>query len=824
MTTVAGRPVSDPGRPVSDPGRPVSDPGRPVSDPGRRDGGVVEVLGVRHHGPGSARAVLAELDRVQPDAVLVEGPADGDALLPWVVDEAMQPPVALLGYAVDDPGRAVFWPFASFSPEWQAICWAVRNGVTVRFCDLPSGAVLARRTQAGPDETAAVPEAEAGEPDATHRETGAGADGHAEDEANREGLCGVRLRTDPIAVLAAAAGHDDPERWWDDLVEHRSGGGVPFPALAEAMAAVREHADPQPEQEHLVEQRREAHMRQVIREVRRSGARHVVVVCGAWHAPALTSPLPPAAHDRAVLRGLPKVKSALTWVPWSHSRLAQSSGYGAGVDSPGWYHHLFTATDRPVTRWFTKVARELRREDLPVSSAHVIEAVRLAETLATLRDRPLPGLAEVTEATRAVLCEGDELALRLVSDRLVVGEALGGIPDGVPTVPLAADLNAQARRCRLRPDAAERALDLDLRNGTDLNRSRLLHRLLVLDVPWGSPRTGQVRSTGTFRETWTLRWTPELAVAVVEAALWGTTVEAAATARLVDRAGGDASLGQITAAVERGLLADLPQALPELLRLLDARAAGDLDVLHLMDALPALVRSLRYGDVRGTDTAALRGVADALTVRISAALPSAVTGLDDAASAELRRHLDGVHEALALRAELPGGADVRRRWLDLLAGIVARDDLPGLLAGRFTRLLLDASRVDAPAAAARLQRALSLGMPAPAKGAWVEGFLGGGGLLLAHDAALLGLLDAWVSTLSRQDFTDVLPLLRRTFGSFAVGERRLIGEQVRRAGVPPGAGPGGRAPAAARHDGWDVDEERARPALLAAARLLGAAG
>ena len=60
-----------------------------------------------------------------------------------------------------------------------------------------------------------------------------------------------------------------------------------------------------------------------------------------------------------------------------------------------------------------------------MSSAHVIEAVRLAETLASLRGRPLAGLAEVTEATRAVLCDGDERAVGFVTEHLVVGQALG---------------------------------------------------------------------------------------------------------------------------------------------------------------------------------------------------------------------------------------------------------------------------------------------------------------------------------------------------------------------------------------------------------------
>ena len=45
---------------------------------------------------------------------------------------------------------------------------------------------------------------------------------------------------------------------------------------------------------------------------------------------------------------------------------------------------------RRGVRWLTRVARLLRDEDLDASSAHVIEAVRLAEALAALRGRPCP--------------------------------------------------------------------------------------------------------------------------------------------------------------------------------------------------------------------------------------------------------------------------------------------------------------------------------------------------------------------------------------------------------------------------------------------------
>src|SRR5690606_20584548 len=121
---------------------------------------------------------------------------------------------------------------------------------------------------------------------------------------------------------------------------------------------------------------------------------------------------------------------------------------------------------------------------------------------------------------------------------------------------------------------------------------------------WGEPATGR-GSTGTFRESWRLRWEPELYVRVAEAGVWGTTVLSAATARAESDALAATALAEVTALAERCLLADLPDALPVVMRALADRAALDSDVCHLADALPALARTLRYGDVRATDTTAL---------------------------------------------------------------------------------------------------------------------------------------------------------------------------------------------------------------------------
>ena len=101
--------------------------------------------------------------------------------------------------------------------------------------------------------------------------------------------------------------------------------------------------------------------------------------------------LPPAAQDHRTLRALPKaMKTAAAWVPWTFDRLAAESGYGAGVESPGWYAHLWSGTEPLAVSWMAKVAALFREEGLDASAAHLVEAVRLAETLAAMRGRAVP--------------------------------------------------------------------------------------------------------------------------------------------------------------------------------------------------------------------------------------------------------------------------------------------------------------------------------------------------------------------------------------------------------------------------------------------------
>ncbi len=765
---------------------------------------MTTIFGIRHHGPGCARSLVKALDALRPDLVLIEGPPDADELMGAVADSALKPPVAILVYDAENPHRASFYPFAEFSPEWQAMKWAAANGVPMRFLDLPCAH---RFAIAAEKEAAAKAKAEAAAVAANAPDSEVEPERVPEPEPDS-------ARHDPLHWLAKADGYSDGERWWNDRVEERAHDGDLFAAVAEALAALRTELA-LPESEHDL--RREAWMRRGLREAEKAGAQNIAMVCGAWHVPALRQTVK-AADDAALLKGLPKAKVRATWAPWTYERLAMASGYGAGVESPGWYEHLWQRGDGtggdPTARWITKAARVLRDHDVSASSASTIEAVRLASALAGLRGRPAAGLPETLEAMRAVFCEGDSTVLGLLKRTLLVGERLGELPEGLAKLPLQEDIERRQKTLRLKPTASVTPLELDLREEGGRARSVFLHRLLAVKINWG--RKVEARGgKGTFKEHWSLKWEAELVLAIIDASAHGNTLEAAAETRLAKAAQADPTLDNLVGLLEHALLAELPRASEAILARVQAAAASVDDPPGLLRAIAPLARLARYGSVRLEDLAHVRAIAISLATRAHVELPGAVSGLAEEAAAELAK-LIGAHDAAIRLLEEP---ELAEEWRAVTRRVMDHGSAHPLLRGLCTRMQRDAEDLGAEEVATRLAHALSAGQTPEAAAAWLEGFLSGGGAVLVHDADLLGLLNAWVGTLPAEQFQAVLPLVRRTFSRFSGPERGQIGQAVAQLGA---GGAAKRKPAT--ETDWRLDETRARPAVDLTARLLGIAG
>jgi hypothetical protein len=767
---------------------------------------AVHILGIRHHGPGSARNVKAFLEELQPDIVLIEGPPEADALLQWAGHEDLQPPVAILAYQPDSPQKACFYPFAAFSPEWQAMLYAKQHRIHARFMDLPLAHVFGMENEAA--EKSAEEKADAG--------AAVNAEEKADNQINhtaevstdkrtntgKENLSGDippvtlnanMLRTtarnnnhevfeatetpyipqrDPISHLAAAAGYDDGERWWEHMFEYRLQQESVFEAVNDAMQALREEL---PQRKDRLEQLREAWMRKCIRLAEKEMFQRIAVICGAWHAPALQN-MPKQKDDNDLLKGLPKAKVDCTWIPWTYSRLSYESGYGAGIPSPGWYEHIWDHPADDGTRWMALVAKLFREQQQDTSVAHVMEAVRLANSLASLRHYSRPGLEELNEATLSVLCNGESILMQLIRDELMVRNRIGKVPLEVPTPPLQTDIARWQKKLRLPQTADFKDYILDLRKDTDLERSIFLHRLQLLEIHWG--KRSEISGKGTFKEQWRLQWDPAFSIDIIEKGSWGNTVAEATTRFVTHSAENTSTLQQVCKMLESAIPAELPAIVEVLIHRINNLAAASGDVLQLMEVIPSLVNISRYGNVRKTDATLVNDITESMIGRICISLPAACTSVAEDAALALLDLFYAMNDAISLLQD----ADLSNSWQQTLQAISRNPQSAPMIAGYATRLLFDAKVIAGEVLSKAFSVSMSVANPPSLAAAWLEGFLRGSGTLLLLDEELWGMVHNWVSQLENDIFIQVLPLLRRTFSNFTSPERKKLGDKVKNGG------------------------------------------
>jgi len=713
----------------------------------------LHVLGIRHHGPGSAALLRKVLDLIDPVCVLVEGPPEGDELIQYVADPDLKPPVAMLLHAAEETELASFMPFAEFSPEWQAMQWAQQHKRPVRFCDWPAAVSLAQKKTA---------------------------EEHPQTQAPRE-------RGDALDRLASAAGYDDGETFWNGLVEqhaHSEQNALSiFASIETAMTEARaqENATAQPPEEAARNLQREAFMRSSIRGALKEFDGKIAVVTGAWHVGALRQ-LDNASDDRALIKDLPRLKIEATWVPWTDSRLSAISGYGAGVISPGWYRHLWSLYTRKemagaeefASVWQSRTAFKLREEGFSAPTASAIEATRLALGLAAIRDLPMPGLAEMREASLAAMCDGNPVPLAMLEQKLYIGERVGEIGNRIPQNPLARDLVDWQRKTRLKPQDLELEMRLDLRSEAGLLKSTLLHRLNLINVPWGKLTDAQA-GRGTFREVWVIRWDPAYSVSLAAALVYGVTIEQAAANSTLKKAHETTSITQLAGFIQSALVADMPETAASCIQQLQSVAVGSSDITDLMNAVSPLVRVLRYGTARRLPEDALHSLILSISVEINASVRIASHGLDEATATARILAIEAYDEALRLFADTALTAS----WRNELAKIVTDDQVTPPIAGLSLRRLHDVRAWDLDRVANEFARHTGSRQPKES-GAFLEGFLRGGSEVLLQDEPLLQLLDAWLCDLPEGDFTESLPLLRRSVSSFDTVARRRLLERVQR--------------------------------------------
>lgn len=744
---------------------------------------MLHILGIRHHGPGSARSVCNALASIQPDCILIEGPPDANTIIGQLQHPDFKPPVALL---LNTPvqkevrSQAVFYPFAEFSPEWQALQYALRQQVVVEFMDLPLQHRFAlekqwveqrlQQDQLLTDEQ----EIELNQQD------------NIESEHDLEQHY-LSIRRDPIQLLAEQAGYQDSERFWEHLVEQQPHAGQMFTAISDAMAALRDHLlSQQPEnytsEDQLLEQYREAYMRKVIKQAEKQGYQNIVVICGAWHAPVLADIKTQNKADTALLKGLPKVKVDAAWIAWTHGRLNRDSGYGAGVQAVGWYTHLWKHYQQTLEEnvdgekitidWLSKFAYALRQAGYDASSAQIIDAVQLIQSLLQLRGRRIPDLEDLFEVIRSVLNHGLDIPQPILT-KLLEDEQLGQVPAELIELPIQKDFLQQVKHFRLKLEAPHRDITLDLREAFDLAKSQFLHCVKLLGLDWAE-LTGTGAKQGSFKEIWHLSWQPESSLYLNEMSLWGNSIQLATQSYLENRIKQCEDVAQIAELIENLLLSGLDQSLNLALDKLNELTTQHQDPSIILATLKPLITAIRYGSVRQFSMQHLHQLVEHLAIRLMLSLPNYCVQLNAEMAQQFAQQLQALYELL----EQLQKDELQQLWQDTLQQLLYLEQMQGYLHGCCVRLAREQQLIDVEQTQGFLSRALSIGQTADYSAAWFEGFLTHQALLLIHGQSLWDTVSQWVNQLQEQQFIELLPILARTASSFSPAEAQQLIQKV----------------------------------------------
>ena len=707
----------------------------------------MKTFGIRHFSPAGAYFVRQFLDKIKPDLVLIEGPADFDFLIDDIVSKKLVPPFAIMAYTKEAPIDTILYPFAEYSPEYQAILWARENNTECHFFDLESDIMLGF--------------------------------GRTDDDTKDEETISKEPEKNKSDV--------DMEGFWERNLEqsenmdaYRAGSAL----FGESLRKDTKSDDKSFARDII----RESFMKRKINEYIKKGfdSEKIVAITGAFHTSAIEN-LEGAMSDKEY-KELVRRESNVTLMPYSYYRLSKRTGYGAGNAAPAYYELLWQGfLNEDITyherKYLSTLAKYMREHGGIVSSAQVIEATRLARELAVIRGGSVPTLEDLKDASITCMGGGSFGEMAMGFAETDIGKKIGSVPQDAMQTSIQSDFTLKLKQLKLEKykELVATPLQLDLRENLrvkseesaflDLNRSFFLYRLVVLGIDFAKIKKSN-QDNATWAENWILQWTPEAEIQIVESVLKGDTIVDAVAFVLGEKLSEATKISDIVEVIEAAFNCGLPKIVEGAKRSLDEMANGTIAMCDIADTVSKLSNMISFGDIRKLDREPLVPIVKRLCIRASLMLVGE-SACDDIAAATLADDIQKIHSVFMMQDFLDESF-----WFDKLIELSNRDDLNTKISGLATAILLDAGKIDELTLRMEVSRRLSMGMPAELGANWFAG------LSMRNHYALIGRLTLWESlseyldTLDEEEFRRSVVFLRRAFVEYSAKEKDMIAENL----------------------------------------------
>jgi hypothetical protein len=542
---------------------------------------------------------------------------------------------------------------------------------------------------------------------------------------------------------------------------------------------------------------------QLTRKKSKPGQGPVVVVTGGFHTvvlPELVSAK--AGPDRPEPLPLSREEAQTVLTRYSYDRLDALNGYASGMPSPHYYGQVWRliSGEHPdpylevAARVMVQIGRLTREREHPaaLSTADEIAALEQARRLAWLRGHGGPTREDLLDGIRSSFVkgalDGEGTVVMGFVTQVLSGREVGDIPADAGVPPLVEDFRRRAKALGLSiDDTIRKKLALDIyRSRSHRVVSRLLHCLGFLGAPFGVMTAGPdfVRGRGLdlVQEHWEYGWSPLTEGALIEASIYGATVEEASVGRLrlalaeLEEVGRSRSTAEAVTMLVRACRMGLHSHVDQVLDLIDRSIAEDPSFVTLAGGLIEL--AMLWQSREPLEAHGLTQVPHLaqLAYRRACFLARELSTCPDEQVVPVMEALASINlTLLGSQAHLFDSG----LFLDALAEVFLSPGVPAAIAGAVAGILFRDGRMSEAELVQKAGGYLSASAASPRAG---TGFLQGLLFTCRETAwtlrALLERIDELLADWDEDEFSGVLPDLRLAFSHLTPRETDRVASLI----------------------------------------------
>lgn len=736
---------------------------------------------IRHHSPACSYHLEKVIEEYEPECILIEGPSGANEMLDVMTHKDTQAPFAVYysykdskGYVSDDKEEyKCYYPFLDYSPELVAVREGVKRGITTEFFDLPYAEILI----------------------ASNEDKGL----RTNEEKNNYNDDYYLARSYFMEKLVEDSGLRCFDEFWEKFFEidgltQGTSDFVKNVMYYCVLSRLTTSAHELTEDGCLV---REAYMCENIEKAREK-YKKILVVTGGFHTYGLIQLQEKSKKEKVKLHSIPKECKGVYLMSYSMEAADNLNGYASGMPYPAFYQYIWDGIKKAdtkddniyseiygntVLKYLVDTGKEIRKKEGYLSTYDEICAFSMTDNLAALRGKKFAGVYELMDSVLSSYIKGEynlstDSPMRVLRKKLT-GNKIGSLCESAKLPPLVQCFEQRCKSYRLKiQNTSKTEITLSVFS-TPKHRqiSEFFYQLEFLETGFVTklkgPNLRLKKDRNLIREIWEYRWSSQVIAALIDASVYGATLQEACISIAKKRLKKDLNAAAVSTLLIQMFEMGLNEQLETAFLRLEELIQKDNDFFSLVEVLKNVVMLSELSNMYQSQMK-LDGILHSVYTKVMYTLPF-MGQIKEEALNDTMEALKTLY-AIMNRTEYSEDKD---DFIDILFKLLKKNDLNAGLEGCIRGILYGFSKMTASQIASVCTgymagtREKKLSVASVLRGL----FFAAKDLLFTGDT-FVKLIDEFVDSIDDEEFMKLLPQLRIAFSYFIPLEIDEIAQKV----------------------------------------------